>query len=152
MQNLSALIHEVKMSQIIHLKNLFPNLFPIVCRGFRMLIVSLCGGMVTAYGIIICVMDGRFHFSALLNLSSYGAAAIFGGIGGLVMFPLTYYCLRDRQLFPAVLWLCLFSAFGSLLAAMLSLPPGILWSFIVATIGLLACRWWAKPLSLQKDS
>jgi len=119
----------------------------IIWRGFRMLMVSLGGGVATAYWTIIYVTDGRIHLSALLNLSSYGAAVICGGIGGLIMFPLTYYCLRDRQLFPAVLWLYLFSAAGSLLVTVLSLPPGLLWNFIVAAIGLLVCRRWAKPLT-----
>ena len=65
------------------------------------------------------------------------------------MFPLTYYCLRDRQLFPTVLWLYLFSAVGSLIVTVLSVPPGLLWNFIVAAIGLLACKWLAKPVAIH---
>ena len=122
-----------------------------VYRGFRMLVISLCGGMITAFGTMIYVMNGGIHFFDLFNLSAYEGAAIFGSIGGLIMFPLTYFCLRDRQIFPAVLWLYLFSAVGSLIVTVLSVPPGLLWNFVIAAVGLLICRWQAKPLSVQKS-
>jgi hypothetical protein len=118
---------------------------PTIYTGLRMWLVSLCGGMITAYWTSVYVTDGRVRLSALLEPSSYGVAAICGGIGGFIMFPFTWYCLKDRQLFPAVLWLYLLSSVGSLAVTALSLPPGILWNFIIAAIGLSLCKILAKP-------
>ena len=110
-------------------------------RGYLVILAwSILGGLFIAYSFSVTV-DKRVKFDILTRPAVFPIATIFGIASGVIISPVVFICLRNKNLLIAVpVIVVLVSVLTACLNVIAAPKVGLPGSFILALIILLAWR------------
>lgn len=105
-----------------------------------MLLRSLLGGLFIAYAYTVTA-DGRVEFDILTRPAVFPIATFFGIVGGVIISPVVFICLRNKNLRIAVpVIIVLVAVLTGCLNVVAAPKVGLPGSFILTLILLLVWR------------
>lgn len=75
--------------------------------------LSLVGGLVTAYACVV-TLDGKIDLDSLTRPAVFPIASVFGLIGGVIISPFLYFCLRTKNKLVAIPFIYGFVVMGTM--------------------------------------
>jgi hypothetical protein len=96
---------------------------------------SLGGGLLTAYAYTV-TLDRKFDLHTLTLPAVFPIATVFGLIGGALVSPLLYVCLKGKNKAVAIPWIYAIVALVTACFNLVASPAGLLGA-IGATCGVL---------------
>ena len=111
-------------------------------RGYPVILAwSVLGGLFIAYSYAVTA-DGRLKFDILILPAVVPIATMFGIVGGVLLSPLVFICLRNKNLFVAAPTIVMLVAVLTACLNVATAPKalGLPGSFIISFIVLLLWR------------
>src|ERR1039458_7136450 len=98
------------------------------CYIYRVIVCSIVGGLLTGYAYVIS-LDGTISLHRITLPAVFPIATLEGTIGGLLMSPIVYRCLRYKNLLVAFPVVYFFTASWTIACNLLASPLGLYGSF-----------------------
>lgn len=92
--------------------------------------LSLIGGLVTAYACTV-TLDGKIELDILTRPAVFPIATVLGLIGGAVISPFLYFCLRTKDKVVAIPFVYGLVVVGTIGLNLVAAPLGFPLSFVV---------------------
>jgi hypothetical protein len=101
--------------------------------------LSLIGGLVAAYACVM-TLDGRIEVDILTRPAVFPIATVYGLIGGAIISPFLYFCLRTKNKLVAIPFIYGFVVVGTIGLNLVAPPAGFPGAFVLVLAILVL--WW----------